>query len=792
MKSSEETQPNENSSSSSSSKNKSSKKDSSFSSNYSESSSSSSFSSAASTSHSSDEVTSISKSKGKKKDSTLSDTSGGSSSIYTKRKSSLGSSITTSKETSSSKSKDKTKTSKAGENGNVTDSGAVGAHLEVVTDERVSRSGSKKRNKGGLVHSSPKSERNGSGNVDTGGEGTGNVGGKRPGTAKGSGTSSGHGEGAVSGSGAGHSGGAASSKAGVNKLDSGTRQVGGTASGGFNSSIQGSFSGQTGDEGSGNSGPSGSGNIQRLGTGHGGGTYSDDTTAIGTTHESGAENVGGTSFGDAAVSSSHQSSDASRGGGMASGGVSVSANGHIRNSGSNQSGGDGSGEDETAFSGEIRDSGTAGDNIKGSGTDASGDTAITSNQKGGSGFSADVDSNEQEDFTGSSGGASKASVSSSASSSSHTSSTLASSGLSASQVSGHKPFSYSTSGGANGNTRTSAGHESYEDSSDEKDEMLSQESEEKINATGTFDADYRFQDDSSGFSLSTGNLTAEEMSSISAMTKAGFTFNAALGGWSNGSGVVVIHKKIVRIVKTTEVLTYRVEVHRNQSMQLGRGIQRESQYHKECKPEIMHFSAFAQRCLSERRSTCRGNKSTSSPAETDNTVRVPRSFCTDLPNKVYAHPNSPSKFISCHGQPTWSEGHCPHCNKDATSCPDGHLVFNPNLQECVWADEALLTGINRPSATRAKLQLREDSAMYQKCEDNGDGNYAHPISCRKYVSCQGDVILERICPSCKSDPVKCPRGNLLFSEKDDACLPADEVGWCVDKLSQSANNDDNE
>lgn len=89
------------------------------------------------------------------------------------------------------------------------------------------------------------------------------------------------------------------------------------------------------------------------------------------------------------------------------------------------------------------------------------------------------------------------------------------------------------------------------------------------------------------------------------------------------------------------------------------------------------------------------------------------------------------------------------------------------------------SGVVKEQISQAVKEPPEELAI-GNC--HGEGNFASMSHCaRGYVSCIGGHSLERRCPRCDKDNQKCPTGRLFFSEKEDACLPANQVPWCKKK-----------
>lgn len=195
----------------------------------------------------------------------------------------------------------------------------------------------------------------------------------------------------------------------------------------------------------------------------------------------------------------------------------------------------------------------------------------------------------------------------------------------------------------------------------------------------------------------------------------------------------------------------------------------------ECAPQTMHFSSYAGRCLPENRvASCSQGKR----VKIDEDEPTPDSFCEGRDHRNYPHPHCPSRYVSCHDKKAL-ERHCPHCNTDPVTCPHGKLQFNKYVGDCVWANETEI-GKDEEGNVQVISHDEENPSFRDVCLDKGCGNFAHPLTCRMYLSCKEGVVLERQCPSCFVDKKNCPRGQLYFSEKEDACLPAGEVSACVE------------
>ncbi|KAK3651114.1 hypothetical protein LTR56_005878 [Elasticomyces elasticus] len=60
--------------------------------------------------------------------------------------------------------------------------------------------------------------------------------------------------------------------------------------------------------------------------------------------------------------------------------------------------------------------------------------------------------------------------------------------------------------------------------------------------------------------------------------------------------------------------------------------------------------------------------------------------CEGKEDRLYPSPYDCTRFFSCSGGVA-SRRDCASCNVDPVRCPEGRTVFNPELEQCVWADE---------------------------------------------------------------------------------------------------------
>lgn len=94
---------------------------------------------------------------------------------------------------------------------------------------------------------------------------------------------------------------------------------------------------------------------------------------------------------------------------------------------------------------------------------------------------------------------------------------------------------------------------------------------------------------------------------------------------------------------------------------------------------------------------------------------------------------------------------------DASPAPHHHLSIEIHI------DDSSTTNNGAP------LIRPQDSPSLSAdfdCSDKQDGDYANPLDCTTFYTCDNEVAYLMPCGDCTIDEKRCPNGKLNFSEKN--------------------------